>query len=71
MSTELPIVDEPATIIPPVKVPALPGILDVPAEELRAWLAERRQPPMRVNQIRKQILANRAAIPGDSDEAGI
>ena len=60
MSTELPILDEPAAIIPPVKVPALPGILDVPAEELRAWLAERRQPGMRVNQIRKQILANRA-----------
>jgi len=60
MSTELPILDEPAAIIPPVKVPALPGILDVPVEELRAWLAERRQPGMRVNQIRKQILANRA-----------
>jgi 23S rRNA (adenine2503-C2)-methyltransferase len=37
-----------------------PGILDVPAESLRAWLAERGQPPMRVNQIRKQVLANRA-----------
>lgn len=39
---------------------AKPGILDVPAESLRAWLAEHGQPPMRVNQIRKQILANRA-----------
>jgi 23S rRNA (adenine2503-C2)-methyltransferase len=38
-----------------------PGILDVPAESLRAWLAERAQPPMRANQIRKQVLANRAA----------
>jgi len=38
----------------------LPGILDVPPEELRAWLAERGQPPMRANQIRRQILANRA-----------
>lgn len=37
-----------------------PGILAVPAETLRAWLAERGQPPMRVNQIRKQVLANRA-----------
>jgi 23S rRNA (adenine2503-C2)-methyltransferase len=37
-----------------------PGILDVPAEALRAWLAERGQPPMRVSQIRRQILANRA-----------
>ena len=37
-----------------------PGILDVPADQFRAWLAERRQPPMRLNQIRKQVLANRA-----------
>jgi 23S rRNA (adenine2503-C2)-methyltransferase len=37
-----------------------PGILNVPKESLRAWLAERGQPPMRVNQIRKQVLANRA-----------
>jgi 23S rRNA (adenine2503-C2)-methyltransferase len=37
-----------------------PGILDVPAEQFRAWLAERGQPPMRLNQIRKQVLANRA-----------
>jgi 23S rRNA (adenine2503-C2)-methyltransferase len=36
------------------------GILDVPAAELRAWLAERGQPPMRVNQIRRQVLVNRA-----------
>src|SRR5262245_26953581 len=40
--------------------PAKPGILDVPDERLRAWLAERGQPPMRVNQVRKQVLANRA-----------
>jgi 23S rRNA (adenine2503-C2)-methyltransferase len=38
----------------------LPGILDVPREELCAWLAARQQPPMRVQQIRRQILANRA-----------
>jgi 23S rRNA (adenine2503-C2)-methyltransferase len=37
-----------------------PGILSVPMESLRAWLAERGQPPMRVNQIRKQVFANRA-----------
>jgi 23S rRNA (adenine2503-C2)-methyltransferase len=37
------------------------GILDVPPEVLRAWLSERGQPPMRVNQVRKQILANRGA----------
>jgi 23S rRNA (adenine2503-C2)-methyltransferase len=37
-----------------------PGILGVPPDELRAWLAERRQPPMRVNQVRRQVLAGRA-----------
>jgi 23S rRNA (adenine2503-C2)-methyltransferase len=37
-----------------------PGILDLSAEALRAWLAERGQPPMRVGQIRRQILAGRA-----------
>jgi 23S rRNA (adenine2503-C2)-methyltransferase len=44
----------------PPLVPPLPGILDVPAETLRAWLAERKQPPMRINQIRRQVLVNRA-----------
>jgi len=38
----------------------LPGILDVPKDDLRAWLTERNQPPMRIGQIRRQILANRA-----------
>lgn len=38
----------------------LPGILDVPREELRAWLAARQQPLMRIQQIRRQILANGA-----------
>src|SRR3569623_1263718 len=38
----------------------LPGILDVPPEEFRAWLAERGQPPMRGHQVRRQILAGRA-----------
>jgi len=37
-----------------------PGILDVPREAQRAWLAERNQPPMRINQIRTQVFANRA-----------
>lgn len=55
MSATLPLIDQPSAA-PRAK----PGILDVPAEELRAWLAERGQPPMRVGQIRKQILANRA-----------
>ncbi len=38
----------------------LPGILDLPSEDLRAWLAERQQAPMRISQIRRQVLANRA-----------
>ena len=54
----LPIIDEPAGGTPPPH--PKPGILDVPAAELRAWLAGRGQPPMRVGQIRHQILASRA-----------
>jgi 23S rRNA (adenine2503-C2)-methyltransferase len=38
----------------------LPGLLDTPADDFRGWLAERRQPPMRAAQIRRQIFANRA-----------
>src|SRR5262245_10976094 len=52
MAAELPLTTVPITI--------RPGILDTPADELRAWLAERGQPPMRANQIRRQILAGRA-----------
>jgi 23S rRNA (adenine2503-C2)-methyltransferase len=37
-----------------------PVLLDVSADVLRAWLAERGQPPHRVKQIRRWILANRA-----------
>ena len=57
MSTILPVLNlESGT----VSAAPLPGILDVPMERVRAWLAERGQPPMRANQIRRQILANRA-----------
>jgi len=38
----------------------LDGILDVPREELIRWLAERGQPTMRLAQIHRQVLANRA-----------
>lgn len=38
----------------------LPGILDVSNDELRVWLAQRRQPQMRIGQVRRQILANGA-----------
>src|SRR4051794_37717468 len=40
--------------------PPKPGILDVPADDLRAWLADRREPPLRVKQIRRWVLAGRA-----------
>ena len=56
MSATLPLLGDTSASAPRAKK----GILDVPAEELRAWLAERGQPPMRVSQIRRQILANRA-----------
>jgi len=39
---------------------ALPAILDQPAESLRAWLAERGEPPMRLRQVRRWLLAARA-----------
>ena len=62
MSATLPLLD--SHVPPPVAhapgSPGKAGILDVPADTLRAWLAERGQPPMRVSQIRKQVLANRA-----------
>jgi len=38
----------------------LPGFLDQSAESLHAWLAERKEPPMRVKQIRRWIVARRA-----------
>ncbi|MBX9584653.1 MAG: 23S rRNA (adenine(2503)-C(2))-methyltransferase RlmN [Gemmataceae bacterium] len=43
---------------PPVNT--RPGVLGVPADEFRGWLADRGQPPMRVGQVRRQLLANRA-----------
>ena len=64
MAATLPLVTEDSGgSRPPLALP--PGILDVPVEALRAWLAERGQPPMRVNQIRKQVLANRAIAFGE------
>jgi 23S rRNA (adenine2503-C2)-methyltransferase len=59
MAVTLPTLSETGGSHPPL-AKTLPGILDVPAETLRAWLVERRQPPMRVGQIRRQVLANRA-----------
>jgi 23S rRNA (adenine2503-C2)-methyltransferase len=51
---------EPAIAPPPPTVAGKLGILDVPAATLKAWLAERGQPAMRVKQIRRWILAARA-----------
>ncbi len=47
----LPIADAP---------PTLPAVLELSADDLKAWLAERHQPPMRAKQIRRWILAARA-----------
>lgn len=49
----------------PASLPLLPtpvrrGVLDVPADELRAWLAERGQPPMRLKQIHRWLFEGRA-----------
>lgn len=60
MPATLPVIDGGTPAAPAPGSPAKPGILDVPTDELRAWLTDRKQPPMRVGQIRKQILANRA-----------
>ena len=40
--------------------PTLPALLDLPPDDLKGWLAERGQPPMRVKQIRRWVLAARA-----------
>src|SRR5205814_5342438 len=55
MSAALPL----DTVSPPARKP-LPALLDQSPEELRAWLAERGQPAMRVKQIRRWVLAGRA-----------
>lgn len=49
-----------ATELPTLTTAPLPGILDQSSDSLRAWLAERGQPPMRVKQIRRWMLQARA-----------
>ncbi|HEY8504508.1 MAG TPA: 23S rRNA (adenine(2503)-C(2))-methyltransferase RlmN, partial [Gemmataceae bacterium] len=44
----------------PATTPARPALLDQDPEALRAWLAERGQPPMRARQVRGWVLARRA-----------
>jgi 23S rRNA (adenine2503-C2)-methyltransferase len=46
--------------LPPAAQPRLPGLLEQSPAELRAWLAERNQPPMRIKQIRGWVLERRA-----------
>lgn len=54
-SQPLPLVTPPAAVESP-----LPGLLDTSDEGLRGWLAERGQPPMRLKQLRRWVLAGRA-----------
>jgi 23S rRNA (adenine2503-C2)-methyltransferase len=54
-----PLLDLPLELAPPA-VAAPRAILDLPDADLRAWLAERNQPPMRAKQIRRWVLAGRA-----------
>ena len=61
MSAPLPVLNSaPAPPAAGTPGPLRTGILDVPPDRLRAWLADRRQPPMRVAQVRRQVLARRA-----------
>ena len=46
--------------LPLVEAPPLPAILDQSPDELRTWLAERGEPPMRAKQIRRWIFQARA-----------
>jgi 23S rRNA (adenine2503-C2)-methyltransferase len=53
------------SVVPlPLASPAPPvtrrPLLDVPADEFKAWLAERNQPPMRAKQVRRWVLQARA-----------
>jgi 23S rRNA (adenine2503-C2)-methyltransferase len=52
MSAPLPLI--------PDAPPRLPAVLDQSPDDLRAWLADHGQPPMRASQIRRQILTGRA-----------
>ena len=56
MSTTLPLPTVPAADRPAAKL----ALLELPPDQLRAWLAERGQPPMRVRQIRRWVLEARA-----------
>jgi 23S rRNA (adenine2503-C2)-methyltransferase len=44
----------------PSAIKARRGLLDVPSEELAAWLAVHQEPPMRARQLRRWLIAGRA-----------
>jgi 23S rRNA (adenine2503-C2)-methyltransferase len=51
----------PADALPLIADPEAPrGVLDVPADELRAWLEERGAKPLRARQVRRWLLAGGA-----------
>src|SRR6476620_11248230 len=50
----------PLDVLPPVARAPKPALLDLAPEALRAWLAERGEPAMRVRQVRGWVLERRA-----------
>src|SRR5262249_51936825 len=49
-----------ARALPLLPAPARPALLDVPAEQLRSYLHQRGQPPMRLKQIHRWLYLGRA-----------
>src|SRR5215211_3541358 len=51
---------QPLDVLPTAARAPKPALLDRSPDELRAWLAERGEPPMRARQIRGWVLERRA-----------
>jgi 23S rRNA (adenine2503-C2)-methyltransferase len=51
----------PTNQLPLLSAAVRPGLLDVPPDELRAWLQERGQPALRARQMRRWLFAGRAS----------
>jgi 23S rRNA (adenine2503-C2)-methyltransferase len=49
----------------PLNTDRKPALLDLSPDELRRWLAERGQPPLRAKQVRRWVLAGRAESFGE------
>lgn len=47
-------------LLPDVSAVSKPALLDQPSDVLRLWFADRGQPPLRVKQVRRRVLAGRA-----------